>query len=254
MEQEETYFAQFGEDKLLSKIFRDKVSGICVEVGANDGVSDSNTYYFEKIGWKCILVEPNPELCQNIRKVRRSMLHECAASDRFGSATLHVAEGSERAHGVSAIGESAASIERIRSYGFTSKPIEVATRTLDFILNASLPNGPIDFISIDIEGHEYEALKGFSTERWTPTIILVEDNSYYQDNTVSHHLRQNGYVRFMRTGVNDWYAHKSNHKLASWPSRIRYHSAAIIFKAKVKLLRPAVASAKRLLAATVHHF
>jgi hypothetical protein len=31
-----------------------------VEVGAHDGITGSNTYRFEKAGWKCVLVEPTP--------------------------------------------------------------------------------------------------------------------------------------------------------------------------------------------------
>ena len=97
------YYSQFGEDKILAEIFNGKSNGLCIEVGANDGVNDSTTMYFEKIGWKCILLEPNPDLCKLIRVARNSILVELAASDKNGEVTLFVAEGAERAHGVSTI-------------------------------------------------------------------------------------------------------------------------------------------------------
>jgi len=61
------YYSQFGEDRLLDKLFEGRRRGVCVEVGANNGVDGSTTLYFEEIGWDCILVEPNPALCREVR-------------------------------------------------------------------------------------------------------------------------------------------------------------------------------------------
>ena len=41
------YYAQFGEDKILYDIFKDKINGVCVEVGGYDGITGSNSYFFE---------------------------------------------------------------------------------------------------------------------------------------------------------------------------------------------------------------
>ena len=76
------FFSQFGEDKILFEICHRKTSGFCVEVGANNGIDDSTSLFFENIGWKCILVEPNPSLCKEIREKRKALLYECAASNR----------------------------------------------------------------------------------------------------------------------------------------------------------------------------
>ena len=45
---------------------------MCVELGANNGVTLSNTYHFEKRGWQHILVEPNPVLCKEIHLKRET--------------------------------------------------------------------------------------------------------------------------------------------------------------------------------------
>ena len=42
------FYGQFGEDQYLSKFFDDNYKGVCIDVGAYDGISGSNTYYFEK--------------------------------------------------------------------------------------------------------------------------------------------------------------------------------------------------------------
>jgi FkbM family methyltransferase len=230
------YYSQFGEDKILFEIFQRKTSGVCVEVGANNGVDDSTSLFFEKIGWKCILIEPNPILCQMIRSTRNALLYECAASDRRGVATLYVAEGAEKSHGVSMISvEEEEARNKIKSYGFTCRPVQVDTRTLDNILAELKFSSGIDFVSIDVEGHELEVLKGFSLERWRPMILLVEDNSNFENNIVSNYLKKFGYVRFMRTGVNDWYAHRTNKRLVNMRSKTKIKWLAwLAFKRRVK--------------------
>lgn len=246
------YYSQFGEDKILAEIFNGKSNGLCVEVGANDGVNDSTSMYFEKIGWNCILLEPNPVLCKLIRASRNSTLVEFAASDRSGEVTLFVAEGAERAHGVSTLNSSEEALNKIKSYGFTYKEVKVQTKPLDEILSDLKLDREIDFISVDVEGHELEVLRGFSIERWKPTIILVEDNSNYENAVVSDYLSGLGYLRFMRTGVNDWYAHKKNTKLVNFYSRSNYHWTALKIKIKTRIKKiPGVMKLKNFLSSVL---
>lgn len=214
------FYSQFGEDKILFDIFERKNSGVCVEVGANDGIFGSTSLFFEKLGWECVLVEPNPALCKDLRKVRKARVYEYAASNKSGTAILHIVEGAVRADGLSTISVDKESHERIKNHGFVSKPVEVRTIALDSILEDARLSGDIDFISIDVEGHEYEVLQGFSIEKWRPGILLVEDNSYFENNLISSYLADFGYVRFLRTGVNDWYAHRTNKKLVNIKSRV----------------------------------
>lgn len=92
----------------------------------------------------------------------------------------------------------------------------------------------IDFISIDVEGHEYEVLEGLSLGKWRPSIILIEDNSNFKNDIISNYLRKFGYVRFMRTGVNDWYAHQTNKQLINIRSKTRI--MWLLLKSKIKKL------------------
>lgn len=225
------YYSQFGEDKILHEIFQKK-NGVCVEVGANNGVDDSNSYFFEQLGWTCVLIEPNPMLCHEIRKVRNARLYECAASSEFGSATLYIAEGAERAHGVSTISSNPEIHNQIKSYGFSERPIQVKTRTLDDLLLESNLAGSIDFVSIDVEGHELQVLEGFSIESWKPSVFVIEDNSNHENDEVRKYLKKYGYEVFKRTGVNDWYALRSNKDLINLKSQTQY--VYIKYTAKIK--------------------
>lgn len=231
------FYSQFGEDRLLAELFAGIDDGLCVEVGANDGVNDSNTYYFEKLGWDCILIEPNPELCTQIRRHRSGRLFECAVSSVCGFAVLNIAEGPGRAHGVSALGEPSTASRKIASFGFESRPMQVATRTLDDLLQEADIDKPLRFVSIDVEGHELDVLQAFSLDKWRPTIVIVEDNSNFEDGAVRAHLRRFGYVPFMRTGVNDWYAHRSNSALANVSSTNTWRWASLSARSRSRLHR-----------------
>jgi FkbM family methyltransferase len=229
------FYSQFGEDKILFEIFHKKTSGICVEVGANNGIDDSTSLFFEKIGWKCILVEPNPALCQQIRAVRKALLYEYAASNRSDTKILYIVEGAARSDGLSTLSVKKEDHDRIKSHGFSTRTVQVCTRTLDEILTDAKINGNIDFISIDVEGHEHEALQGLSLEKWKPTILLIEDNSKFENNFVNGYLEKFGYFRFMRTGVNDWYAHKTNKQFVNTKNKIRIKLVKFCQRAKNKL-------------------
>ncbi len=245
------YHSQFGEDRILAEIFAGQPGGFCVEVGANDGINDSNSYHFELKGWRCVLVEPNPDLCAKIRATRKATLFECAASGAAGRGTLHIAEGAERAHGVSSLGEGGEPPPRIAQFGFSTRPVEVELRTLDSMLEeASAPTG-IDFVSIDVEGFELAVLRGFDLARWKPRILVLEDNAYFANQEVRNYLALHGYHPFRRTGVNDWYARAADEALLTTGARIRYASIAAMAQARrtlrqVPALRSLVLALRRI--------
>lgn len=211
-----TYYSQFGEDRFLLAFFGGDYRGQCVEVGANDGVYGSTTLALENAGWACTLVEPNPDLARQLREKRVGTVMECAAGAEEGVASLYIASGAPHADGVSAISsDEDAARQRIETYGFQARRIEVPVRTLDSILAESGVKPGIDFVSIDVEGHELAALQGFDLAYWKPRILLIEDNSWFADETITRYLAARLYVPFQRTGVNDWYAHRDDRDLAS---------------------------------------
>lgn len=206
LENEETkvseYFSQFGEDKILAEFFQNQRTGICVEVGAYDGVEGSNTYFFEKRGWKCFLVEPHPVLIEKIKSRRQSTVIPFAASAQKGELEFFIAENVET---LSSLDNSNTFVERVKDAGGTIKSVKVKTAPLDELL---LEQGitQIDFITIDVEGHEGQVLSGFTLSKFCPRIVILEDNSNGTDTSLDERLAQEGYQLFLRTGCNDWYS------------------------------------------------
>lgn len=225
-----TGFSQFGEDLLLAEIFANCGSGVCVDVGANDGVSGSNSYYLERQGWKCVLVEPNPMLCRRIGEFRpKANLFECAASAEPGYLTLYVVSGGELAHGLSTVSLSDQNISRIQANRFQYHPFRVQSKTLDSILNqAGLEH--VEVVSIDVEGHELSVLQGLTIDLWKPRVLIIEDNSEFADLSTARYLAAQGYVRVFRSGVNDWYAHRRDKQLGNLANRLAYQWQKYAYK------------------------
>lgn len=214
---------QFAEDRILLEIFGDRPEGYCVEIGAYDGLTGSASYAFEKRGWHCLLVEPIAALVEEIRKHRTCTVVNCAVSNKEGVATLFVAENVEEMSTLDLTSDRRKWIEQV---GGTVKEITVRTATLDSLLaEAAFPE--IQFITIDVEGHEMAVLEGFTLEAHRPRIVIIEDNSASDDPRarggdprVGRHMSEHGYVHFRRTGVNEWYAHESDMELVR-PDEIR---------------------------------
>ncbi len=168
-------------DRKLAK-YLDFRSGFFIEAGANDGYSQSNTYYLEKkLGWRGILVEGIPELYEKCRSLRsNSEVINCALV-RDASQTpvvnmhfahlMSVVEGSlgdtdeQRKHI-----ETGLEVQRLEG----TYSVEVPARTLESVLeNIPIPE-EIDFFSLDVEGGDLAVLQGLNLARFRPRSILVE--------------------------------------------------------------------------------
>lgn len=222
------FHSQFGEDQILLEVFKNKKNGLCLEVGGNDGVTHSNSFLFESLEWKCIIIEPIPYLCEKIKSNRPdACILEFAASNARGTQRFYVAE---KVEGMSTLNISKEHFNKIVKEGGTLREIKVKTDTLDHLIEPYVSQ-EIDFVTIDVEGAEMQVLHGFSLSKWKPRVILLEDNSAMLDTSVRDYMRKFGYINYMRTGVNDWYALENDLELIN-PLRIKYFN---LWRQKTKL-------------------
>ncbi len=202
----QNYYAQFGEDKILNEIFNKKI-GTCVEVGGFDGVTGSNSYFFEKLGWRCIVVEPMPDFCEKIRSVRTCEVMEIAASEKAGEVEFYVAEGVETLSTIQKDDNHFARIKSLSDKGIRKIIVKTA-RLDDILLDCGITS--FDFLTIDVEGHELSVLAGLSFSKISPRIVIIEDNSHGIDSQVKKFMQSVSYIRFKKTGCNDWYVKKDD--------------------------------------------
>ncbi len=166
-------YSQEGEDMILRRIFEQNATGFYVDVGACHPRRWSNTYFFYKKGWRGINVEPNPESirlfeAQRSQDINLSMGVSTVAAERmyymFNEPALNTFE------------EDFTKMPSRRSerYYLVGK-IPVRVRRLEDILDEYLPKEKrIDFISIDVEGHELSVLQSNNWEKYRPKCLLVE--------------------------------------------------------------------------------
>jgi FkbM family methyltransferase len=232
--------AQFGEDRILAEIFSDRAVGYCAEIGAYDGQTGSATLAFERRGWHCLLVEPIPECVEEIRRHRKSVVRQCAASSAEGETTFFLATHVEQ---MSTLEPDRAHHRWVADLGGEIREIRVTTARIDTLLeDAGFPE--LQFITLDVEGHELEALRGFSLARWAPRIVIIEDNRLRRSSPVRSHMAAQGYVNFRRTGVNDWYARSDDGELVDRAALAKFERERRILIARDALVRLRGASGK----------
>ena len=159
-------------------------NGFFVELGANDGLFQSNTWHYETYrGWRGVLVEPAPNLFLECRKNRAARTHvACAACVPFGypdpfvkmiySNAMSVSLGLE-----SDLTDPLAHAELGRQFlepGETVFEFGAVARPLDTILAEAEAPALIDFLSLDVEGAEIDVLKGIDHMRRRFRHMLVE--------------------------------------------------------------------------------
>lgn len=157
-------------------------NGFFIEVGANDGISQSNTMYFEKYeGWKGLLIEAIPELAEKCRHNRpRCMVEQCAlvAKDypeekiemHYCNLMSMVKGGMRSAEDEDKHLQAGSKFLAPSEQVYT---VSVPARTLSQVLDKHRI-GHVDLLSLDIEGYEAEALKGLDIQRHCPDFMLVE--------------------------------------------------------------------------------
>ncbi len=119
---------------------------VALDIGANLGIY---SYELSRLGVRVIAFEPNPQVAAVLRSMALAGAEVCeiALSDHEGSAELSIpTEGG--GFGLATIGE-------LKSYNGPLTRVRVRAARLDSL---TLPS--VDFIKIDVEGHEEAVLAG----------------------------------------------------------------------------------------------
>lgn len=192
-------------------VFNNKRNGFFVEVGAHDGISFSNTYFFEKnLGWNGICIEPNPDIFSHLIQNRS------ATCLPIGIALKHEIKKYIKCSGY--ITEMYSGIlssmderhlqrinDEINEFGGSHTFIEIQCAPLKTIFREH-GIAHIDFISIDIEGGEEEAIKSIDFDAVTINMIVVENN--FNENKIKNYLSKYGYRFIRKIGKDDIYQRK----------------------------------------------
>jgi FkbM family methyltransferase len=171
------FYSQAQQDKWVCDFFNYKPDGYFIEVGAFDGIGDSNTYFLEKsLNWKGISIEANEEVFNSLCKNRSSININIAINSFKGECSFD-------------------------GYTVNNKldNILIKCDTLNQVLLDSNADKNIDYLSLDIEGLEYEALESLNFNYWNIGLITVEHNLYctnsIKKDKIYNLLTKNNFIR-----------------------------------------------------------
>ena len=158
-----------GIDSLVCNIFKNNVKGFYVDIGCGHPVKNNNTYLLNKKGWHGINIDLDNENIDLFDIYRPSDLNiSTAISDKIGEEDLFFYHSKSA---LNTIDKKTANYQKAE----VSNIKKIKTTTLNNILNNSKYNNlEIDFLSIDIEGSEFLALKNFDFNKYNPKVIVVE--------------------------------------------------------------------------------
>ncbi len=201
----------YGLSKLDRKIatFLPKSNGFYVELGANDGISQSNTYHFEKYkNFIGLLIEPIPEKFQECKLNRsdKNFFANCACvSFEYKEPTIELIYSNLM---TTTLGGSSDIVDRYShaksGERFIKNEIykfEIEARTLNSILIETGAPNQIDLLSLDVEGSELEVLKGIDFERFKFTVICVESRDLTR---IVNFLQSKHYRLLKKLSVHDY--------------------------------------------------
>jgi FkbM family methyltransferase len=154
--------------------------GFFVEAGANDGMKQSNTLYYEKyFSWRGILIEPVPHLAKKCKMNRPKAIVENAALVPFGFQNKEI---EMRYCGLMSLVKGAMKSESeelnhiqngCKSQNIETYEFKAPVATLSSLLDKHSVS-TIDFLSLDVEGYEIAALKGINFNMHRPKFMLIE--------------------------------------------------------------------------------
>jgi FkbM family methyltransferase len=194
------------EDEFVYQYFKNKFGeefkGSVLDIGANDGVTLSNSFFLITQGWKGYLVEAgkNPfyklaSLYQNTSK-EIVKCYNLALGDKNEIVTFYESKNLINTSDIGLV-SSAVSEETIRwrNAGVEYEEYSVLMQTFDTFANQNeLSDKIFDFISIDIEGLDWEVLKQIDLGKFGCKCLCVEFNGKEKEKYVEYALKYDLYL------------------------------------------------------------
>lgn len=187
---------------LLERVFGRTEAGTFVEVGANDGLSHSNSWGLAERSWTGLYIEPDPELaraCSINHKMHPEVrvINLAAGPPGVQIADLH------RAGALSTLSSEMYSVYQNVSWArhsLSADVIKVRVETLDTILQTNHIQTDFELLIVDTEGFEEEVFEGFSLSHWRPKAIIVELVDLHPDLQERHKTDSRMYLWLLSMG------------------------------------------------------
>jgi FkbM family methyltransferase len=161
-------------------------NGFFIEIGGWDGITYSNTLYFERFrNWRGVLIEPSPNEFLKCRENRPNSHVFCCACVPFEytdtflpmtyCASMTIAHSSDTApNRIEDIEKHVASGKTFLKPGETVYEFGALAKPLSSLLDEENICDEIDLLVLDVEGFEINVLRGIDFHRHAPKFICAE--------------------------------------------------------------------------------
>lgn len=191
------FHSQVDQDRwIFHRVFPGVTNGYFVDVGSQDGVHNSNSKMLEDLGWSGVCIDPFPI---NMNNRTCTMFKEVVDSAAGRKVRFRAAGGG------GGIENYLANKWKESEHVKRAKVVELTTTTLEDILDRAKAPNFIHYISLDIEGAELEALRGFPFSKYKVGAFTIEHNYEEPKRRQIKALLENQGYRFVRSAAQDDY-------------------------------------------------
>ena len=173
-----------GEDLFLLQIFKNLDNGLYVDAGSYHPLHLSNTYLLYKKGWRGINIDLSELTIKLFDHLRPDDVNINSAVTNFDGQVKFYYQ--KKISQLTSIKKDTA-LKRMQG---RIKEKEINAFKLDTIMNNSkYKNKKIDFLNIDIEGNDFEALCSINFDTYKPKVICIEiDEENILDSNIYKYL------------------------------------------------------------------
>ncbi len=167
-------YSQYGEQEFILNYFKDKI-GILVDIGAADGINNSNTKKLIENGWRGLLIEPTPTNYNKLSELYSDnnsiVIENCGCGDVSKESIFYI-DNNDEFHQISTfLEEQKKGCENYYKCSFTEIYSKVYNTT-ELLIKHNLID--IDFVSIDTEGYDEKVLLGIDFNKISIDLICIE--------------------------------------------------------------------------------
>ena len=151
--------------------------GTFVEFGCADGTTNSNTYPFERMGWRGLCIEPNFENYEKAKKKRKNVIHALITSSKKQFTYAEMSGSCDQFSGIIEFysPEFNDLLEDCEKKGLVKRISMPGVPLADLLAEYKMTT--VDWISIDCEGCEHSFITSFNFTKYGVQLVNYEPNT-----------------------------------------------------------------------------